>query len=59
MDTPVEEQQMFHYVTRNVAALEHEITDADALSLDTLNHVRFGLAKNSFSNPTLFFGGVT
>ncbi|KAI4340837.1 hypothetical protein MLD38_025638 [Melastoma candidum] len=45
MDTPAEEQQKFQYVTRNVAALEHEITDANALSLDTLSHVESEVAR--------------
>lgn len=39
MDTPIEEQQMFQNVTCNVAASEHEITDANMLSEDYINYV--------------------
>ncbi|XP_058104137.1 65-kDa microtubule-associated protein 3-like [Magnolia sinica] len=39
MDTPVEEQQMFHSITCNVAAMEHEITEPDTLSMDFLSYV--------------------
>ncbi|KAI5057547.1 hypothetical protein GOP47_0027562 [Adiantum capillus-veneris] len=36
MDTPVEEQQEFHHVTCNIAAAEHEVFTAGALSLRIL-----------------------
>lgn len=39
MDTPVEEQQRFQNVTRNIAASEDEITEANTLSLDFINYV--------------------
>ncbi|KAM0935476.1 putative microtubule-associated protein, MAP65/Ase1/PRC1 [Dioscorea sansibarensis] len=39
MDTPIEEQQMFQNVTCNVAASEHEVTDANMLSEDCINYV--------------------
>ncbi|KAJ3695716.1 hypothetical protein LUZ60_001093 [Juncus effusus] len=39
MDTPIEEQQMFQNVTCTVAALEHEITEPNILSLHFLNEV--------------------
>ncbi|KAL7253883.1 hypothetical protein ACSBR1_008261 [Camellia fascicularis] len=39
MDTPIEEQQMFQNVTCNIAASEHEITEPNMLSLDSINNV--------------------
>lgn len=39
MDTPVEEQQVFQDVTRDVAASEHEITEPNKLSVDYINLV--------------------
>lgn len=39
MDTPTEEQQLFHNVTSNIAAAEHEITEPGTLSLDFINYV--------------------
>lgn len=39
MDTPVEEQQMFQYVTRTIAAAEHEITEPKSLSVELINDV--------------------
>lgn len=39
MDTPVEEQQMFQNVTRNIAASEHELKDPNMLSEDSINYV--------------------
>ncbi|KAK8938306.1 65-kDa microtubule-associated protein 3 [Platanthera guangdongensis] len=39
MDTPIEEQQIFLNVTRNIAASEHEITEANTLSADFLNYI--------------------
>lgn len=39
MDTPIEEQQLFQNVTCNIAASEHEITEANTLSLDFINYV--------------------
>ena len=41
MDTPIEEQQMFQNVTRNVAASEEEITEPNTLSVDFINYVSF------------------
>ena len=40
MDTSVEEQQMFQNVTRNIAASEHELKEANLLSEDFINTVR-------------------
>lgn len=55
MDTPTEEQQMFQNVTCNVAASEHEITEANTLSVDFINYVG---SKDSklfvFFNSNLF-----
>lgn len=39
METPLEEQQMFHDVTCNIAASEHEITEPNTLSIDFLSYV--------------------
>ncbi|KAL1822825.1 hypothetical protein ACET3Z_009603 [Daucus carota] len=39
MDTSVEEQQMFQNVTRNIAASEHELKEANLLSEDFINTV--------------------
>lgn len=39
MDTPIEEQQIFLNVTSNIAASEHEITEANTLSTDFLNYI--------------------
>lgn len=39
MDTPAEEQQMFQNITCNIAALEHEIIEPDALSVDVITYV--------------------
>jgi protein regulator of cytokinesis 1 len=39
MDTPMEEQQLFHNVTSNIAASEPEITEANMLSVNFLNNV--------------------
>lgn len=39
MDTPMEEQQMFHKVTCNLVASEDEITEPDMLSVDYINYV--------------------
>lgn len=41
MDTPLEEQQMFQNVTRNIAASEYEVTQPNTLSADFISHVRF------------------
>ncbi|KAI6672217.1 hypothetical protein NL676_000123 [Syzygium grande] len=45
MDTPLEEQQMFQNVTCNVAASEHEISEPDALSVASINHVEAEVAR--------------
>ncbi|KAL8126257.1 65-kDa microtubule-associated protein 3-like [Apium graveolens] len=39
MDTPVEEQQRFQNVTRNIAASEHELKEPNMLSEDSINYV--------------------
>ncbi|OAY69667.1 65-kDa microtubule-associated protein 3, partial [Ananas comosus] len=39
MDTPIEEQQLFQNVTRNIAAAEDEITEPNTLSMDFLSYV--------------------
>ncbi|CAJ1814490.1 unnamed protein product [Sphenostylis stenocarpa] len=39
MDTPLEEQQKFHHVTSNIAALESEFTESKILSIDSLVYV--------------------
>ncbi|KAK1392833.1 65-kDa microtubule-associated protein 3 [Heracleum sosnowskyi] len=39
MDTPIEEQQMFQNVTRNIAASEHELKEPSMLSEDSINYV--------------------
>lgn len=41
MDTPIEEQQMFQNVTCNIAASEHEVTEANTLSVDFINYVSY------------------
>ncbi|KAE8729922.1 65-kDa microtubule-associated protein 3 [Hibiscus syriacus] len=45
MDTPIEEQQMFQNVTRNVAASEHEITEPNTLSVDFINYVEAEVSR--------------
>ncbi|KAG8639865.1 65-kDa microtubule-associated protein 3 isoform X2 [Manihot esculenta] len=45
MDTPTEEQQMFQNVTCNVAASEHEITEANTLSVDFINYVEAEVSR--------------
>jgi len=39
MDTPSDEQRMFHNVTSMIAASEHEITEPNCLSVDFISHV--------------------
>uniref|UniRef100_A0A1J3HR31 65-kDa microtubule-associated protein 3 n=1 Tax=Noccaea caerulescens TaxID=107243 RepID=A0A1J3HR31_NOCCA len=39
MDTPIEEQQEYQHITSNVAASEHEITEANSLSEDFIKYV--------------------
>lgn len=39
MDTPAEEQQLFHHVTCNIAASEYEVTTPGALTLDVIEQV--------------------
>lgn len=41
MDTPLEEQQKFHYVTSKIAALESEFTEPNMLSIDNVIYVSF------------------
>ncbi|RDX77449.1 65-kDa microtubule-associated protein 3, partial [Mucuna pruriens] len=41
MDTPLEEQQKFHHVTRKIAALESEFTESKMLSIDSVIYVSF------------------
>ncbi|KAF8008692.1 hypothetical protein BT93_K2373 [Corymbia citriodora subsp. variegata] len=45
MDTPLEEQQMFQNVTCNVAASEPEISEPNALSVASINHVEAEVAR--------------
>ncbi|KAA8520527.1 hypothetical protein F0562_014783 [Nyssa sinensis] len=45
MDTPIEEQQMFQNVTRNIAASVNEITEPNSLSVDFLNYAEAGSVK--------------
>ncbi|XP_051122883.1 65-kDa microtubule-associated protein 3-like [Andrographis paniculata] len=40
MDTPIEEQQIFHKVTCKLVALEDEITEPNMLSLENINNVK-------------------
>ncbi|KAL5166875.1 65-kDa microtubule-associated protein 3 [Glycine soja] len=39
MDTPLDEQQKFHHVTRKIAALESEFTESKILSIDSIIYV--------------------
>ncbi|KAG7612635.1 hypothetical protein ISN44_As05g046370 [Arabidopsis suecica] len=39
MDTPIEEQQEYQHITCNIAASEHEITEANSLSEDFIKYV--------------------
>ncbi|CAK7347925.1 unnamed protein product [Dovyalis caffra] len=39
MDTPMEEQRLFHHVTSKLAASEPEISEPNMLSMDFINHV--------------------
>ncbi|KAE8675594.1 65-kDa microtubule-associated protein 3 [Hibiscus syriacus] len=45
MDTPIEEQQMFQTVTRNIAASEHEITEPNTLSVDFIKYVEAEVSR--------------
>ncbi|CAH9123850.1 unnamed protein product [Cuscuta epithymum] len=45
MDTPVEEQQPFHSVTRTIAASESELTEPNALSLQFLKSAELEVAR--------------
>lgn len=55
MDTPIEEQQMFQNVTRNIAASEHEITEPNTLSIDFINYVRLiHLSVIFFASPDVW-----
>nr|GMD71602.1 65-kDa microtubule-associated protein 3-like [Ipomoea batatas] len=45
MDMPVEEQQLFHNVTRAIAASESELTEPNALSLDLLKSVEIEVSR--------------
>ncbi|MED6145820.1 hypothetical protein PIB30_028690 [Stylosanthes scabra] len=45
MDTPIEEQQMFQNVTCNIAASEHEITEANTLSVDFIQCVEAEVSR--------------
>lgn len=42
MDTPIEEQQEYQHITCNIAASEHEITEANSLSEDFIKYVSCG-----------------
>ncbi|XP_010443482.1 PREDICTED: 65-kDa microtubule-associated protein 3 [Camelina sativa] len=39
MDTPIEEQQEYQHITCNIAASEHEITEANSLSEEFIKYV--------------------
>nr|GMD62052.1 65-kDa microtubule-associated protein 3-like [Ipomoea batatas] len=45
MDMPVEEQQLFHNVTRAIAASESELSEPNALSLDLLKSVEIEVSR--------------
>lgn len=45
MDTPVEEQQVFHKVTCNIAASEDEMTEPNMLSEDFIQSVEAGVSR--------------
>ncbi|GFQ07025.1 65-kda microtubule-associated protein 3 [Phtheirospermum japonicum] len=45
MDTPVVEQQKFQYVTRTIAAAEHEITEPNSLSLDFIHNAEAEVSR--------------
>ncbi|KAL3536942.1 hypothetical protein ACH5RR_000308 [Cinchona calisaya] len=45
MDTPVEEQQRFQNVTRNIAASENEITEPNTLSLDFIEYAEAEVSR--------------
>ncbi|KAL1805378.1 hypothetical protein ACET3Z_028446 [Daucus carota] len=52
MDTSFEEQQMFQNVIRDIAASEHEIKEANMLSVDAIN-IMFRLFMKSRTNDLL------
>ena len=52
MDTSFEEQQMFQNVIRDIAASEHEIKEANMLSVDAIN-IMFHLFMKSRINDLL------
>lgn len=39
MDAPIEEQQKYQHITCNIAASEHEISQANSLSEDFIKYV--------------------
>ncbi|KAJ4771152.1 Microtubule-associated protein-like [Rhynchospora pubera] len=45
LDTPMEEQQSFQNITRNVAALEHEMTEPNLLSSDFLKQAEAEVSR--------------
>lgn len=45
MDTPTEEQKLFQNITKNIAASEHEITDPDMLSENTIKNVEKEISR--------------
>ncbi|KAJ3685208.1 hypothetical protein LUZ61_014372 [Rhynchospora tenuis] len=45
LDTPMEEQQSFQNITRNVAALEHEMTEPKLLSSDFLKQAEAEVSR--------------
>ncbi|KAL0734395.1 hypothetical protein Bca4012_010605 [Brassica carinata] len=45
MDTPIEEQQEYQHITCNIAASEHEITQANSLSEDFIKYKRSELEE--------------
>uniref|UniRef100_A0A0D9WJH0 Uncharacterized protein n=1 Tax=Leersia perrieri TaxID=77586 RepID=A0A0D9WJH0_9ORYZ len=45
MDTPIEEQQAFQNITRNIAASEAELTEHNTLSVEFLNYVEAEVSR--------------
>ncbi|CAN7031380.1 unnamed protein product [Brassica oleracea var. botrytis] len=46
MDTPIEEQQEYQQITCNIAASEHEITQANSLSEDFIQYCNGRVGEN-------------
>lgn len=56
MDTPLEEQEMFHNITSKIAALEPEITEPNFLSMNNIKYVSmlFYVGNLQMSNCSSF-----